>query len=94
MISPTLDANPNQLCVFFVDGSLKKKTVWKVGDMGGCDNPFGCVLIFLSRFTAIFAFPEFKYTRSHEEAGPYEGQEWCRGVMIDSWYFDCVMIIV
>ena len=65
--------------------------------MGGCDNPFGCILIFLSRFTTICPPPEFNYTRSHEAAGQYEGQageEWCRGVMIDAWYFDCVMMIV
>jgi hypothetical protein len=64
--------------------------------MGGRDDPFGCILIFLSRFN-IFVIPEFNYTCSHEEAGPYEGQagqEWCRSVMIDAWYFDCVMMIV
>jgi hypothetical protein len=64
--------------------------------MGGRDDPFGCILIFLFRFN-IFYPPEFNYTCSHEEAGPYDGQagqEWCRGVMIDAWYFDCVMMIV
>jgi hypothetical protein len=51
----------------------------------------------LSRFTTILFCPELNYTCSHEAAGPYEGQadqEWCRGVMIDAWYFDCVMMIV